>query len=173
MSIWPGRLSVKVISQLMSWFSPSFSGALVNALALTLLLEIFARKSDSIAAFQLALPVLLTNIWKLFQKFQFATSIEIVMSLSPINHVMFLIINWITLNWVLRWFVFHRNHLHFVNFMKSINSNVVVLPAGKNVCLCWFFHCVELCRPTARYHIFNSACKSIKMFRKRLCSKRM
>jgi len=31
--------------------SPSFSGALVNATALTLLLESFPRKSDSVAAF--------------------------------------------------------------------------------------------------------------------------
>jgi len=38
-------------SKLMSWFSPSFSGALVNATALMLLLESFARKSDSVAAF--------------------------------------------------------------------------------------------------------------------------
>jgi len=36
MSIWPARLSVKVISKLMFSFSPSFSGALVNATALTL-----------------------------------------------------------------------------------------------------------------------------------------
>jgi len=35
----------------MSWFSPSFSGPLVNATALTLLLESFPRKSDSFAAF--------------------------------------------------------------------------------------------------------------------------
>jgi len=31
--------------------SPSFSGALVNATALTLLLESFARKSDSVTPF--------------------------------------------------------------------------------------------------------------------------
>ena len=53
MSIWPAKLSVKVVSKIMSWFSPSYSGALVNATALTLLLESFARKSDS--AFQLTL----------------------------------------------------------------------------------------------------------------------
>jgi len=35
----------------MSWFSPSFSGALVNASALMLLLESFARKSDSVTAY--------------------------------------------------------------------------------------------------------------------------
>jgi len=51
MSIWPVRLSVKVVSTLMSWFSPSFSDALVNPSALTLLLESFARKSDSVAGF--------------------------------------------------------------------------------------------------------------------------
>ena len=40
----------------MSWFSPSFSGALVNANALTLMLESFAGKSDSVTAFKLTLP---------------------------------------------------------------------------------------------------------------------
>jgi len=40
---------VKVVSKLMPWFSPSFSGAVVNATALTLLLDSFARKSDSVA----------------------------------------------------------------------------------------------------------------------------
>ena len=30
MSIWPARLSVKGTSKLMSWFSPTFSGALVK-----------------------------------------------------------------------------------------------------------------------------------------------
>jgi len=56
MSIWPPRLSVKDVSKLMSWFSPSFSNALVNATASKLLLESFAGKSDSVAAFQLTLP---------------------------------------------------------------------------------------------------------------------
>ena len=37
--IWPARLSVNVVSKVMSWFSPSFSGAKVNATVLTLLLE--------------------------------------------------------------------------------------------------------------------------------------
>jgi len=50
--IWPARLSVKLISKLMS----QFSGALDNATALTLFLESFARKSDSVAAFLLTLP---------------------------------------------------------------------------------------------------------------------
>jgi len=54
--IWPARLSVKVVSKLMSWFSPSFSGALVNATALTLLLGSSARKNYLVAAFQLTLP---------------------------------------------------------------------------------------------------------------------
>jgi len=44
MSIWPASLSVKVVSKLMSWFSPSFSGFLINATVLTLLLESFAGK---------------------------------------------------------------------------------------------------------------------------------
>ena len=39
------------VSKLVSWFSTSFSGALVNAIDLTLLLESFAEKSDSVAAF--------------------------------------------------------------------------------------------------------------------------
>ena len=34
MSIWPARLSVKLVSKLMSWFLPEFSGALINATAL-------------------------------------------------------------------------------------------------------------------------------------------
>jgi len=51
MQIWPATLSVKVVTKLMILFSPSFSGALVNATALTLLLESFAGKSDSVAAF--------------------------------------------------------------------------------------------------------------------------
>jgi len=44
MSIWLARLSVKVVSKVMSWFSPSFSGAVDNATALALLLESFAVK---------------------------------------------------------------------------------------------------------------------------------
>jgi len=44
-SIWPAKLSVKVVSKLMSWFSPSYSGALVNATTLMLLLESFAKKA--------------------------------------------------------------------------------------------------------------------------------
>jgi len=51
MSIWPARLSVESASKLMSWFSPTFSGALVNATALTLLLEGFAGKQESVAKF--------------------------------------------------------------------------------------------------------------------------
>jgi len=47
--MWPTRLSVKVISKQSLIFT--FSGALVNAIASTLLLESFARKSDSVAAF--------------------------------------------------------------------------------------------------------------------------
>jgi len=56
MSIWPARLSVKVVSKLMSSFSPSFSGAVLWLTPQLLLLESFARKSDSVAAFQLTLP---------------------------------------------------------------------------------------------------------------------
>jgi len=44
MSIWPASLSVKGASKLTSLFLPTFSGALVNATALTLLLESFAGK---------------------------------------------------------------------------------------------------------------------------------
>ena len=44
MSRWPEGLSVKRASKLMSWFSPTFSGALVNATVLTLLLKSFAGK---------------------------------------------------------------------------------------------------------------------------------
>jgi len=43
MSIWPLRMSVKSAPKLMS-FSPTFSGALVNATALMFLLESFAGK---------------------------------------------------------------------------------------------------------------------------------
>jgi len=43
MSIWPVRMSVKGAPKLMS-FSPTFSGALVNATALMFLLESFAGK---------------------------------------------------------------------------------------------------------------------------------
>jgi len=50
-AIWPARLSVKAVSVLMSSFSPSFSGPLVNASALTLLLETFAGKSYAVTAF--------------------------------------------------------------------------------------------------------------------------
>jgi len=51
MSIWPASLSVKDASKLMPLFSPTFSGALINATALTLLLESFSGKKLSIAAF--------------------------------------------------------------------------------------------------------------------------
>jgi len=43
MTIWPASLSVKGASKLMSWFSPTFSGALVNTTVLTLLLKSFAE----------------------------------------------------------------------------------------------------------------------------------
>ena len=48
MSKWLARLSVKVVSKLMSCLL--FSGAVLNATALTLLLESFASKSDLVAA---------------------------------------------------------------------------------------------------------------------------
>jgi len=44
MSIWPASLSVKGASKLMSWFPPTFSGVLVDATVLTLLLKSFAEK---------------------------------------------------------------------------------------------------------------------------------
>jgi len=44
MSIWPANLSAKGASELMSWFSSTFSGALVDTTVLTLLLERFADK---------------------------------------------------------------------------------------------------------------------------------
>jgi len=44
MSIWPASLSVKGALKLLSWFSPTFSGALVNATVSTLLLKSFAGK---------------------------------------------------------------------------------------------------------------------------------
>ena len=44
MSIWPASLSAKGASKLMSWFSSTFSGALVNITVLTLLIESFAEK---------------------------------------------------------------------------------------------------------------------------------
>ena len=44
MSKCPASLSVKGASKLMSWFSPTFSGALVNATVLTLLFKSFAGK---------------------------------------------------------------------------------------------------------------------------------
>jgi len=50
MSIWPARLCESRF-QINVLIFTSFSGALVNATALTLLLESFARKSDSVAAF--------------------------------------------------------------------------------------------------------------------------
>jgi len=40
----PMSLSVKAASKLMSWFSPTFSGALVYATVLILLLKSFAEK---------------------------------------------------------------------------------------------------------------------------------
>jgi len=44
-SIWPASLSVKGASKPISWFSPTFSGALVNAtVLLTLLLKSFTEK---------------------------------------------------------------------------------------------------------------------------------
>jgi len=48
MSIWPATLGVKAASKLMSSFSTT--GVLVNATALTLLLESSAAKSDSVMA---------------------------------------------------------------------------------------------------------------------------
>jgi len=52
MSIWPASLSVKGASKLMSWFPPTFSGVLVDATVLTLLLKSFAEKKNvSVAAF--------------------------------------------------------------------------------------------------------------------------
>ena len=44
MSIWPASLIMKGVSKLMSWVLSTFSGALVNATVLTLLLKSFARK---------------------------------------------------------------------------------------------------------------------------------
>jgi len=44
MSIWPASLSVKGALKPLSWFSPTFSGALVNATVSTLLLKSFAGK---------------------------------------------------------------------------------------------------------------------------------
>jgi len=49
MSVWPATLNVKVVSELMSSFSPTFSGALVNNTD-SLPLQSFARKGDSVAA---------------------------------------------------------------------------------------------------------------------------
>jgi len=46
MSIWPASLRVKDASNLISWFSPTFSDALVNATVLTLLLKSFAGKKS-------------------------------------------------------------------------------------------------------------------------------
>jgi len=43
-STWPARLTVKGASKPMSRFPPTFSGALVDATASTLLLESFAEK---------------------------------------------------------------------------------------------------------------------------------
>ena len=43
-SMWPASLSVKGGSKLMSWFSSTFSGALVNATVLTFVLKRFAGK---------------------------------------------------------------------------------------------------------------------------------
>ena len=47
MSIWPASLSMKGASKLVSWVLPAFSGTLVNATVLTLLLKSFAEKSFS------------------------------------------------------------------------------------------------------------------------------
>jgi len=46
MSTCPAKLSVKAASEFMSYFSPTFSGVLLNATARTLLLESPAAKSD-------------------------------------------------------------------------------------------------------------------------------
>jgi len=51
MSIWSATLSVKSASKLMSSLPPTVSGALVNTTALTLLLETFAEKNDSVTRF--------------------------------------------------------------------------------------------------------------------------
>jgi len=43
--IWPARVSVKIVYKLMSWFSLSFSGALVNATALHCYLKVLLEKA--------------------------------------------------------------------------------------------------------------------------------
>jgi len=72
MSIWPASPSVKGASKLMSWFSPTFSGALVNATVLTLLLKSFDEKKNvSVTAFWLTLPDFCVFILRSFAIFSF------------------------------------------------------------------------------------------------------
>jgi len=47
MSIWSASLSVKGALKLLSWITPTFSGALVNATVSTLLFENFAGKKKT------------------------------------------------------------------------------------------------------------------------------